>query len=215
MSVEANQIRNRRRHFAAPGGSHDRMVAFLAKALPAGIGLIAAVMILVPLSPRGEISFLLDRNKVATTGERIAVADAAYRGQDNEGRDFVVTAGTAVQRSPDIPIVEMQKLVAQMDLRDGPADIVAPRGAYNFDKDTMAVDGPVNFKSSDGYTMTTSKVDVDIKQKTAVASGGVQGTVPSGTFKADAMHADLDTRTVTLEGHARMRITPGKLRMPQ
>ena len=27
---------------------------------------IAAVMILVPLGPRGEISFLLDRNKVAT-----------------------------------------------------------------------------------------------------------------------------------------------------
>ena len=215
MSVEANQIRNRRRHFAAPGGSHDRMVAFLAKALPAGIGLIAAVMILVPLSPRGEISFLLDRNKVATTSERIAVADAAYRGQDNQGRDFVVTAGTAVQRSPEIPIVEMQKLVAQMALRDGPADIVAARGADTIDKDPMAVDGPVNVKSSDGYTMTTSKVDVDIKQKTAVASGGVQGTVPSGTFKADAMHADLDTRTVTLEGHARMRITPGKLRMPQ
>lgn len=83
-------------------------------------------MILVPLSPRGEISFLLDRNKVATTGERIAVDNAAYRGQDNQGRDFVVTAGTAVQRSPEIPIVEMQKLIARMNLRDGPADIAAP-----------------------------------------------------------------------------------------
>ncbi|KPH59238.1 LPS export ABC transporter periplasmic protein LptC [Novosphingobium aerophilum] len=215
MSVEANQVRNRRRHFAAPGGSHDRMVAFLSKALPAGIGLVAAVMILVPLSPRGEISFLLDRNKVDTTGERIAVSNAAYRGQDNLGRDFVVTAGTAVQRSPEIPIVEMQQLVAKMSMRDGPADIVAPRGAYNFDNDTMAVDGPVNFKAADGYTMTTSKVDVDIKNKTAVASGGVQGTMPSGPFKADAMHADLENRTVTLEGNARMRITPGKLRIPQ
>lgn len=215
MSVEANQVRNRRRHFAAPGGSHDRMVSILAKALPAGIGLVAAVMILVPLSPRGEISFLLDRNKVATTGERIAVSRAAYRGQDNQGRDFVVTAGTAVQRSPEIPIVEMETLAARMNLRDGPAEIVAPRGAYNFDNDTMAVDGPVNFKSADGYTMTTSKVDVDISQKLAVASGGVQGTIPSGTFKADKMHADLDTRTITLEGNARMRITPGKLRMPQ
>ena len=67
MSLQGAQIRNRRRLLAAPGGSHDRMVAFLGKALPTAIGLVAAVMIIVPLSPRGEISFLLDRNKVAVT----------------------------------------------------------------------------------------------------------------------------------------------------
>ena len=46
MTVQADQIRDKRRHFAAPGGSHDRLIGFLAKALPAAIGLVAAVMIL-------------------------------------------------------------------------------------------------------------------------------------------------------------------------
>ncbi|QDK34189.1 MULTISPECIES: LPS export ABC transporter periplasmic protein LptC [Sphingomonadaceae] len=215
MSEDAIQIRNRRRHFAAPGGSHDRLVGFLAKALPTGIGLIAAVMILVPLSPRGEISFLLDRNKVAVTGERVAVSNAAYRGQDKAGRDFLVTAGTAVQHAPDVPVVEMLDLVAKMNMKDGPANIAAPRGAYNFDADTMKVDGPVNFQGAGGYNMTTSQVNIDIKQKTAVATGGVSGAVPNGTFTAQTMHADLDNRVVTLEGNARMRMTPGKLRIPQ
>ena len=79
----------------------------------------------------------------------------------------------------------------------------------------MKVDGPVNFQGAGGYNMTTSQVNIDIKQKTAVATGGVSGAVPNGTFTAQTMHADLDNRVVTLEGNARMRMTPGKLRIPQ
>ncbi|HKR92038.1 LPS export ABC transporter periplasmic protein LptC [Novosphingobium sp.] len=215
MSVKAIQIRNRRRHFATPGGSHDRLVGFLAKALPAGIGVIAAIMILVPLSPRGEISFLLDRHKVAVTNERIKVSDAAYKGQDNRGRDFVVTAGTAVQQSADVPVVQMLDLSAQMSLNDGPARLQAPRGAYNYDAENIAVSGPVQFSAPDGYRMTTSNVSVDVKRKVAVGSGGVQGTVPTGTFSAGTMTADLENRTVVLNGNARLHMTPGKMRIPK
>lgn len=215
MSVEAVEIRNRRRHFAAPGGSHDRLVGFLAKALPAGIGLVAAVMILVPLSPRGEISFLLDRNKVAITKERLKVEDAAYQGKDNNNRSFVVTAGTAVQRAASVPIVQMQKLKALMRLNDGPAEILAPSGTYNYETEKIEVAGLVNFAAPEGYRMTTSKVDIDVNNKVAIGSGGVNGTVPTGTFQSDSMKADLENRTVTLEGNARLRMTPGKLRIPR
>lgn len=215
MSVEAIDIQNRRRHFARPGGSHDRLVGFLAKALPAGIGLVAAVMILVPLSPRGEISFLLDRNKVAVTGERIRVSDAAYRGMDDRGRDFEVTAGTAVQRAASIPVVEMLNLKARINLNDGPGTVQAPSGSYNYDNEKIAVTGPVAFDAPDGYRMTTRDVDIDVKQRSAVGSGGVEGTVPTGTFRANSMTADLENRVVTLQGNARLRMTPGKLRIPQ
>jgi lipopolysaccharide export system protein LptC len=215
MSVEAIQIRDRRRHFAAPGGSHDRLIAFLAKALPAAIGVLAAIMILVPLSPRGEVSFLLDRNKVAVTRERIRVADAAYRGLDDKGRAFTVTAGTAVQKSASVPVVQMLDLLAQLSLTDGPARIEAPRGAYDYNAETLEVGGPVNFTAPDGYHMVTDGVSIDIKDKTAVGTGGVRGAVPTGTFSARSMRADLDERTVTLEGNARLRMTPGKLRIPQ
>ena len=33
---EAAQLRSKRQHFAAPGGSHDRLVGFLVKVLPMG-----------------------------------------------------------------------------------------------------------------------------------------------------------------------------------
>ncbi len=55
---EARELRGRRQHFAAPGGSHDRLVGFLARALPMGVGVIAALMIITPLQParRSQLS---------------------------------------------------------------------------------------------------------------------------------------------------------------
>lgn len=215
MSLQATQMRNRRRQFAAPGGSHDRMIGFLGKALPTGIGLLAAIMILLPLSPRGEISFLLDRNKVAVTNERVQVADAAYRGADGKGRPFVLTAGSALQQTAAVPVVSMNDLVAKLNLTDGPAEIRAPSGDYNYDSEKIAVNGPVDFAAADGYRMRTQNVAVDIKSQNAVGSGGVSGTVPTGTFRADNIVANLEDRTVTLQGNARLRMTPGKMRIPK
>ncbi len=215
MTAQADLIRDKRRHFATPGGFHDKLISFLAKALPAAIGLVAAVMILSPLSPRGEIGFLLDRNEVAVTDQRIKVDEAAYRGRDAQGRTFVVTAGSAVQASSDTPVVEMDDLVAKMQLKEGPAQLSAEQGFYNFDIEQITVAGPVNFTAVDGYSMVTNNVRIDLDTRTAVGSGGVEGSVPTGTFRADRIIADLDERNVTLEGNARLRMTPGKLRMPQ
>lgn len=215
MTVQADIIRDKRQHFAAPGGFHDRLVGFLVKALPAAIGVVAAVMILVPLSPRGEISFLLDRNKVAVTGERIHVDEAMYRGEDNQGRPFQLTAGSAIQPTPAEPILQLTDLVARLQLRDGPAELAAPGGAYNFDTNQVAVPGPVNFLAAGGYRMITQNVAIDLKTRRVAGSGGVSGLVPAGTFAADRISADLGERTVTLQGNARLTMTPGKMRMPQ
>lgn len=214
MTHAADLARDRRRAFAAPGGAHDRLVRVLAVVLPAGVGLIAAVMLLSPLSPRGEVSFLLDRNKVAVTGQRLRVDNATYRGSDGQGRAFSVSAGTAVQESARIPVVRMDRLTAQIALADGPAVLTAREGRYNFDQERIAVAGAVNFTAADGYSMTTRNVDIDLRARRATGEGGVSGTIPAGTFSADRIIADLAERTVTLDGHARLRMVPGKLRMP-
>jgi lipopolysaccharide export system protein LptC len=217
QSIETNEaraLRSRRQFFAAPGGSHDRLVRFLAKALPMGVGVVAALMIITPLSPRGEVSFLLDRNKVAQIDERLSVDKAMYRGRDNQGRPFSLLAGEAVQRSGIEGLVRMRDLVAQILLADGPAQLSAEGGIYDIDKETVAVAGPVRLTASDGYVMTASGVSVDLKARTMQGVAGVSGEVPAGSFSADTLNADLAARTITLEGHARLTMIPGQLRMP-
>jgi lipopolysaccharide export system protein LptC len=211
---EARALRSRRQHLAAPGGSHDRLVRVLARVLPMGVGVLAALMVITPLSPRGEVSFLLDRNKVALIDERLSVDNAMYRGRDIQGRPFSLLAGEAVQRSSAEGLVRMRDLVAQLLLNDGPARLSAEGGVYDIDKEVVAVNGPVRLTASDGYRMTASGVSVDLKSRTLLGRAGVEGAIPAGTFSAKALRADLAARTITLEGKARFTMIPGQLRMP-
>ncbi|QFT76537.1 LPS export ABC transporter periplasmic protein LptC [Erythrobacter sp. THAF29] len=211
---EAKALRSRRQHFAAPGGSHDKLVGFLARALPIGVGVLAAIMIITPLSPRGEVSFLLDRNEVAIIDERLSVDNAMYRGRDDDGRPFSIIAGEAVQRSSAEGLVRMDDLVAQLLLPEGPARLTAPGGVYDIDEEVVAINGEVRLEAADGYKLVARGVSVDLDERIIRGDDSVEGAVPAGTFRADRMRADLDERTVTLEGNARLRMIPGKLRMP-
>ena len=214
MTAKADQIRERRRAFAAPGSPLDRTVRWLAVGLPALVGVIAALMVVTPLGPRGEVSFLLDRNKVSTTANRLVVDNAVYRGADEKGRPFSLSAGSAVQHSVAEPVVQMRDLVGRMLLDDGPAQITAELGRYNYDTQQVAIDSELRFATADGYRMNTRGVSVDIDKKTMVGNGGVAGATPAGTFSADSIQANLDTRTVALQGRARLHMVPGKMQVP-
>lgn len=210
MTVQAEQLRSSRRRFAAPGGSHDTLIARLNRFLPAAIGVMAALMIFVPLTPRGEVSFLLDRTKVAVAPDRLRVDNAMYRGQDVKGRPFSLTAGEAVQQSARVPLVQMKDLEARILLPEGPAVLGAQSGHYDINKEQVAIDGLVKFTAADGYQMVARNVSIDLPQKALVGQGRVEGSTPTGTFSADRVLANLAARTVKLDGHATMRMTPGK-----
>ncbi len=214
MTDQADRIRNRRQAFAAPGGSLDRMVRWLALILPAAVGAVAAMLIIAPLSPRGEISFLLDRNKVAIADDRLRLDDAMYRGQDNRGRPFSLSSGEALQRSASVPVVEMRNLTARLMLSEGPALLTARSGNYSIEDEKVAVDGLVRFNAADGYSAVARNVSVDLRNRTLLGDGDVDGAVPAGTFRADRLRADLEARTVTLDGNARLRMVPGQMQAP-
>lgn len=215
MTAAADQIRSRRQAFAAPGSVLDRVVRLLAVILPALVGVVAAMMVITPLSPRGEVSFLLDRNKVAIAEDRMRVDDATYRGQDNNGRPFSLNSGEAVQRSNNIPLVEMRDLTARIILSEGPAVLAAPQGTYAIDQEQVGIPGIVRFTAADGYDMAARNVTIDLANQLLVGNGRVSGIIPAGTFTANSMRADLETRTITLRGDVRGQMVPGQLRLPR
>ena len=190
------------------------MVRLVAVGMPAIIGALLAVLVIAPFSPRGEISFLLDRNKVAMVTDRLRVVSAMSRGQDDTGRNFSVTAGSAVQHSEAKDEVEMRDITARVMLTDGPASLTTGAGVYDFARQEIVVPTPVNFETSDGYRMVTGGADIDIGKRRLVSKGRAEGRIPAGTFSADRISADLEARTITLDGHARLTMEPGKLKMP-
>ena len=79
---EALRQRRGRQRQAAPGGFHDRLIRLLAIGLPMATGAIVAFLVIAPFSPRSEVSFILDRDKVEQIDERLRIDSATYRGSD-------------------------------------------------------------------------------------------------------------------------------------
>lgn len=212
MSELAVRERIVKRRWAAPGGFHDAVIQSLKIALPILIGLLTAYLALAPLSKTREISFILDKNKVAVAKERMRVRSASYQGQDNEGRPFTIRARSAVQATSRDPIVDIMGMDARIDLSDGPATLQADRGRYDLERETVDVIGPILFNAQDGYRLETRNVAVNLNDRTLVSNGRVEGRMPLGRFSADRMSANLPDRRVVLSGRARLHIVQGGLR---
>lgn len=211
MSELAERERVLKRGWAAPGSAHDHLVRLLKIGLPAAIGVLLAYLALAPLAKGPEISFLLDKNKVDVAEERMRVQSAQYRGQDDIGRPFVLNAQSAVQATSAEPVVDINTVMAQINLDEGPARLQANRGRYDMEEETVDVLGPIMFTAADGYRLDTRDVKVDFNRRTLASAGAVEGRMPLGRFSAGRIEADLPSRTVVLSGRARVHIVQGGL----
>jgi len=178
-------------------------------ALPASVGVLVAFLALAPLDDRGDVSFILDKNKVENAPERMRVDVARYTGEDVQGRRFEIVAQSAVQPTSDRPIVDIRGMLARLWLPQGPLSIVARLARYNLDDQKVRVIGPVRVTGPEGYRLDTSDVTVDLEQRSVTGSGGVSGQIRLGRFSAGRLRADLGERTVILDQGARLKIVQG------
>ncbi len=213
MSDLALQERSARQIWARPNGAHDRLMRLARIGLPIGIGALAAFLVFAPMtSPNGDVSFVLAKDSVSMARERMRVTDATYRGEDSKGRPFEIKAGSAVQKSSQDPVVKLSDLMARIQMEEGPATLSANAGRYDMDREVVQVDGPLIFQTADGYRVEASDVAVGLKSRKLASGGAVHGQLPLGTFSAGRIRANLEQRTVTLEGRARLHIVQGGAR---
>jgi lipopolysaccharide export system protein LptC len=198
--------------WAEPGSAHDRLIKWVKIALPMAAGVLLVVLALAPLNRKGDVSFILDKKKVQSAPERMRVEEARYTGSDEKGRQFIMTAMRALQQSSDTPIVDIRGMFARLDLEQGPLLIMANQARYNLDTQKVAVLGPINVRGGDGWKLNTSNVIVDLKQRELASQGPAQGEMRLGQFRANQIRADLGTRTVVLDGGARLKIVQGAVR---
>jgi lipopolysaccharide export system protein LptC len=212
MSEAAAHEREVRQHWAQPGSQHDRVIRFAKIALPSADGVLIAVLAIAPLDKNIDVRYNHDKNKVENAPERMRVEEARYSGEDNEGRRFEIVARSALQRSSEVPIVDISGMFARMWLANGPVTIAANLARYNLDRQEVRVVGPIRASGPDGYRLETSDVTIDLKERTITGSGQLTGRMRLGTFSAGRLTADLGERTITLDHGARLKIVQGAVR---
>lgn len=242
MSELADKQRTQRQHWAAPGSRHDRLVGGLRLLLPAVVGILLALLTFSPFASSSEASFVLAKDQVNLAKERMRISQATYRGEDGKGRPFLLHAGSAVQKSSAEPIIRMTDLSARIMMADGPASLIARKGSYDLENETvraagllsiksgngysmdandvqfalktqtMRSNGAVAFKGRDGYALTANNVEVNLPRKTMQSFGPVRGRIKLGPFSANNMAADLNNRKVVLSGNVRLIIQANALK---
>ncbi|MCJ7421112.1 LPS export ABC transporter periplasmic protein LptC [Sphingomicrobium astaxanthinifaciens] len=212
MSRLAREERAQKRRWAEPGSRHDTLVRVAKWVLPAAFVAMLLILAFAPFSKREENTFILDKTEVAQAEERMRVEKARYRGEDGEGRKFLIVANEAVQETSRVPIVNIRGMAARLETRRGPLIVLAPRSRYDIEDKRVAVPGPLRISGPDGYRLDTADVELDLDAKTLRSNGAVTGATRLGTFEAGGLSADLDARTVSLTGRARLKIAQGAVR---
>ena len=212
MSEAADRKHEMMRHWAEPGSRHDVVIRAVKFGLPILIVGLVVMLAVAPFDRRGDVSFILDKNEVEQARERMRVERARYTGEDNRGQRFLIVADRAVQQSSNVPVVTIEGMRARLELERGPLAIAALKGRYDLEQESVAVDGPIRVVGPDGYRLATRDVTVDLDKRTMRSKGMVSGQMPLGQFQAGSLSADLDERTVRLDGGVRLKIVQGAVR---
>jgi lipopolysaccharide export system protein LptC len=212
LSEAANRKQEIKRHWAEPGSRHDAVIRTTKYGLPVVIVALVILLAIAPFEKRGDVSFILDKNKVDEAKERMRVEQARYVGEDNKGQKFEIVADRAVQQSSNVPVVMVEGMRARLNLARGPLAIAALKGRYDLEQEQMLVDGPIRVVGPDGYRLATRDVRVDLDKRTMESRGPVSGATELGQFQAGRLHADLGERTVSLDHGVRLKIYQGAVR---
>jgi len=212
MSEAADRKHARKRHWAEPGGRHDAVIRAIKYGLPIVIMVVLFLLAIAPFERRGDVSFILDKNKVAEAKERMRVEQARYVGEDNKGQKFEIVADRAVQQSSNVPVVMIEGIRGRLNMAKGPLGIAALKGRYNLEQEEVLVDGPVQLAGPDGYRLATRDVRVDLDKRTMQSTGRASGAMRLGQFEAGSLSADLDERVVRLNDGVRLKIYQGAVR---
>jgi lipopolysaccharide export system protein LptC len=212
MASGATRQRTANQRWAQPGSAHDRLIKWTKIGLPSAAGVLLAILAVAPLDRKGDVSFILDKKKVQSAPERMRVEEARYTGTDDKGQQFTMTAGRAVQRSSDTPLVDISDMYAILNMEQGPLVLTADQARYNLDTQKVDVLGPIQAQGADGWMLRTQDVTVDLKQRQLASHGPAEGQMRLGQFRANRIRADLGSHTVVLDGGARLKITQGAVR---
>jgi lipopolysaccharide export system protein LptC len=201
VAAAAARIRNPP---TAGGLARRRLVINLTKGLlPAGALLLLATIALWP-----ELAHMRDTARVAYTRVTSALGgatltDARYRGVDEHGRPYTLTAATAHQVGPNR--VNLTTVKADITLSDGTwLMLQAKYGVVLQHSSQLDLEKDVVLYRDDGTTVATASASIDLKNGAAAGAEPTHAEGPFGTLDAQGF-------TVTDKGTAIQFTAPAHL----
>ncbi len=178
----------------------SRVVAALRRIFVAGAGAsFAAVFVFMGLNAvQGGFN-------AAAYGpsEPLRMINPRFIGRTDSGGPYQLSAEMAERpRGENQPI----ELIAPVYRTEAGTIMLAPRGIYDEQAQTVVFDGEVMFADRQGNRFTTPNMIVDLEQGTLTGRGGVTGAGPLGVLQAESYELRDSDRALVLRGGVRGQI---------
>ncbi len=133
-----------------------------------------------------------------------------FNSVDEKNQPFTVTADRAVQGRENPDIVELEKPVAELQQTDG-SKIAgeAASGLYEQKSQKLNLEGDVHLKHSNGFTLTTQELRIDMAAQKAYSGRDVRVEGPEGSIDATGLEGDTTTGSMIFTGPAKVTLQGG------
>jgi lipopolysaccharide export system protein LptC len=126
---------------------------------------------------------------------------------DSEDRPFTIISDRAFQKIGDDNNVFLDKPKATLHFDVGTnLSLEGDNGAFAQDDQILNLDGAVEFKHSDAYTLKTQSIQINVDQQTAVSTMPISGYGPTGDIEASGMTANGQESIIIFNGPASLTI---------
>ncbi len=188
--------------------SRSRLVAGLRRFFVAGAGAsFAAVFVFMGLyAVQGGLSA-----SAYSTTEPLRMINPRFIGRTEKGGPYQLSAEIAERAPGDNQPIE---LVAPAYRTEAGTIMLAPRGIYDEQAETVTFEGEVLFSDRGGNRFSTPNMIVDLEQGTLTGQGGVTGAGPLGVLQAESYELRDSDRALVLRGKVQGEIPDQQDREP-
>lgn len=189
----------------APSAARRLVVAALKRLLPAAAVLLLAAIALWPQWQGGEEArrFTFRRGATDLLNEPLRMRDAQFRGIDDRGRPYTVTAAEATQAGQGDDTIDLVRPKADITLQDGTWAIVqSAHGTYRRVQGVLELDGDVTLNHDAGYEVQTDRAHINLHDRSAQGDRPVAGQGPFGTIEGTGFEAEDGGKVLIVTGPA-------------
>lgn len=187
---------------------YSQFVSLMKRALPIAAAAVLAAVLVYSFLPRPSDKITLTAQRTGILDHDLAMIKPKLTGADEDGNPFVVTADVAVQDPKNVHRARMEKIEADMTMKDGRwMSATAERGFFDMDVGLLKLDGGIAMYSDTGYELHTSRLDAEMRKGLFHGPDTVTGHGPFGSLRADRFEYDRLKQALHLLGHVQTNFT--------
>lgn len=168
---------------------------------------VGMTVVIVTWDEAGQRTKPMKKEELLPQSENIQneLVKPVFNSVDRNNQPFTVTADRATQNRQDPDLIELEKPVAELQQNDGSKlDGEAASGLYAQKEQKLNLEGAVKLKHSNGYTLSTEELRIDMVTQKAYSGKDVRIDGPAGTLDATGLEGDAVTGDLIFTGPAKV-----------